>query len=287
RDGIGGNRELIAELSAATTAGSSGAGAAALRLQVGGGARTAAEVGDLLDAGVGRVVVGSAALERAGDVAAWLERFGPERIVLAFDVRMDSAADPRVRTRGWTADTDICLWDAVDRYASTGLRHVLCTDIARDGTFLGPNFELYRAAREHFPHLLWQASGGVSGADELVFYDIAASPGRRSVDRAWIHRVTALLDIPFCVAGGIRSVADAEAILEAGADKISINSPALENPDLIDELARRFGSQCVVVGVDSQRAPGAPHQAAGVHAFMVYQYTGDARRMRASGRSTL
>lgn len=125
------------------------------------------------------------------------------------------------------------------------------------------------------------------GADELVFYDIAASPARRSVDRAWIHRVTALLDIPFCVAGGIRSVADAGAILEAGADKISINSPALENPDLIDELARRFGSQCVVVGVDSQRAPGAPHQAAGVHAFMVYQYTGDARRMRASGRSTL
>ena len=125
------------------------------------------------------------------------------------------------------------------------------------------------------------------GADELVFYDIAASPGRRSVDRAWIHRVTALLDIPFCVAGGIRTVADAEAILEAGADKISINSPALENPDLIDELARRFGSQCVVVGVDSQRAPGAPPQAADVHAFMVYQYTGDARRMRASGRSTL
>jgi len=124
------------------------------------------------------------------------------------------------------------------------------------------------------------------GADELVFYDIAASPGRRSVDRAWIQRVTELLDIPFCVAGGIRSVADAEAILEAGADKISINSPALENPDLIDELARRFGSQCVVVGVDSQRAPGAPPQAADVHAFMVYQYTGDARRMRPSGRAT-
>src|SRR5205085_3830139 len=77
------------------------------------------------------------------------------------------------------------------------------------------------------------------------------------------------------------------AILEAGADKISINSPALENPDLIDELARRFGSQCVVVGVDSQRAPGAPPQGADVHAFMVYQYTGDARRMRSSGRSTL
>lgn len=115
------------------------------------------------------------------------------------------------------------------------------------------------------------------GADELVFYDIAASPSRRSVDRAWIRRVTEILDIPFCVAGGIRSVADAEAVLEAGADKISINSPALESPGLIDELAKRFGSQCVVVGIDSQRSPG----------FMVYQYTGDPRRMRPSGRTTL
>lgn len=115
------------------------------------------------------------------------------------------------------------------------------------------------------------------GADELVFYDIAASPSRRSVDRAWIRRVTEILDIPFCVAGGIRSVADAEAVLEAGADKISINSPALESPGLIDELAKRFGSQCVVVGIDSQRSPG----------FTVYQYTGDPRRMRPSGRTTL
>src|SRR5205807_2383465 len=70
--------------------------------------------------------------------------------------------------RDWTADADICLWDAVERYASTGLRHVLCTDIARDGTFLGPNFELYRAARKRFPHLLWQASGGVSSAADLA-----------------------------------------------------------------------------------------------------------------------
>lgn len=115
------------------------------------------------------------------------------------------------------------------------------------------------------------------GADELVFYDIAASPSRRSVDRAWIRRVTEILDIPFCVAGGIRSVADAEAVLEAGADKISINSPALESPGLIDELARRFGSQCVVVGIDSQRSTG----------FAVYQYTGDPQRMRPSGRTTL
>ena len=90
------------------------------------------------------------------------------------------------------------------------------------------------------------------GADELVFYDITASPEERSVDRRWITRVAEVLDIPFCVAGGIRSVADAEEVLRNGADKISINSPALADPALITDLARRFGSQCVVVGIDSR-----------------------------------
>jgi imidazole glycerol-phosphate synthase subunit HisF len=118
------------------------------------------------------------------------------------------------------------------------------------------------------------------GADELVFYDITASPEHRVVDASWVRRVAALLDIPFCVAGGIRSVADAEAVLTAGADKISVNSPALEFPDLIDELALRFGSQCVVVGIDSQRS-------AADQPFCAYQYTGDRERMRWSGRRTL
>jgi len=79
------------------------------------------------------------------------------------------------------------------------------------------------------------------GADELVFYDITASPDGRSVDRAWVDRVAAVIDIPFCVAGGIRSVEDAENVLNKGADKISINSPALANPRLITDLARRYG----------------------------------------------
>ena len=89
------------------------------------------------------------------------------------------------------------------------------------------------------------------GADELVFYDIGASPEGRSVDREWVSRVSALLDIPFCVAGGIRDVETARAVLYAGADKISINSPALERPALISELADAFGVQCIVVGIDS------------------------------------
>ncbi len=89
------------------------------------------------------------------------------------------------------------------------------------------------------------------GADELVFYDITASPQRRRVDAAWVSQIARELDIPFTVAGGIGSLEDAQAILAAGADKISVNSPALANSDLINVLARRFGSQCVVVGIDS------------------------------------
>ena len=94
------------------------------------------------------------------------------------------------------------------------------------------------------------------GADELVFYDITASPEGRSVDREWVHKVARVLDIPFCVAGGIRSVEDAEAVLNACAEKISINSPALADPDLINALSARFGAQCVVVGIDSQTIQG-------------------------------
>ena len=116
------------------------------------------------------------------------------------------------------------------------------------------------------------------GADELVFYDITASPEQRSVDRSWITRVARVLDIPFCVAGGIRSVEDAEAALNAGAEKISVNSPALAEPALIDRLAQRFGTQCVVVGVDSQTVGDD---------YLVYQYTGDPNRSRSTARRTL
>ncbi|MEJ7746465.1 MAG: imidazole glycerol phosphate synthase subunit HisF [Luteimonas sp.] len=117
------------------------------------------------------------------------------------------------------------------------------------------------------------------GADELVFYDITASPQGRSVDREWIDRIAQVLDIPFCVAGGIRSAADARGVLHAGVDKISINTPALERPALIGELAAAFGSQCVVVGIDSQRDPDGE--------WRVRSHTGDPDAMRAPGRRTL
>jgi cyclase len=115
------------------------------------------------------------------------------------------------------------------------------------------------------------------GADELVFYDITASPQRRSVDTSWVERVAEAIDIPFCVAGGIRDVATARAVLHAGADKVSVNSPALERPELISELADAFGSQCVVVGIDSIRDG---------ELLRVRQYTGDPDNMVDPRRDT-
>ena len=117
------------------------------------------------------------------------------------------------------------------------------------------------------------------GADELVFYDITASPEGRSVDRQWVERVARVIDIPFCVAGGIRSVDDARAVLHAGADKVSINTPALDRPELIGEIAEVFGVQCVVVGIDSLRDEDGQ--------WRVRQYTGDPSRTRALAKRTL
>jgi cyclase len=115
-------------------------------------------------------------------------------------------------------------------------------------------------------------------ADELVFYDITASSDQRTVDRGWIERIARVIDIPFCVAGGIRTVEDGRRVLNGGADKISINSPALESPELITTMAYAFGSQAVVVGVDSRREDGD---------WFVYQYTGDPSKTRATRRRTL
>ena len=116
------------------------------------------------------------------------------------------------------------------------------------------------------------------GADELVFYDITASPEGRSVDVDWVRRVSETIDIPFCVAGGIRSIEAAGRVLSQGADKISINTPALENPQLIDGLVRAFGSQCVVIGVDSIAEGGS---------YTVRSHTGTPDHMRSPGRETL
>ena len=154
-------------------------------------------------------------------------------------------------------------------------RIVACLDV-KDGVVVkGVKFRGHEPMGEPVALALRYRDQGV---DELVFYDITASAEGRRVSRDWVARTAAALDIPFCVAGGIRSVADAEELLNAGADKISVNSPALERPELITELSRRFGEQCVVVGVDSRRENGDD---------WVYQYTGLAEKTVAAKRRAL
>jgi phosphoribosylformimino-5-aminoimidazole carboxamide ribotide isomerase len=158
RDGVLANREVIADLAAQ----------GGPRLQVGGGIRSAEIVEDLISRGVERVVVGSAAVERPDEVIGWTSRFGADRICLALDVRHDGNGEPQLRTRGWRSATAISLWEALAVYPAAAVRHVLCTDIERDGALSGPNLDLYRAAVERLPRLAWQASGGVRDAADLA-----------------------------------------------------------------------------------------------------------------------
>ena len=158
RDGTQGNHAIIAQLAADGR----------VRLQVGGGVRSAQTVTSLLDAGVSRVVIGSLAVERPATVIEWLGQFGTERICLGLDVKRDDSGIPQVRTRGWTRDGGISLWQALDLYTPHGLKHVLCTDIDRDGALTGPGIALYCEALQRFPDLAWQASGGVRDAADLA-----------------------------------------------------------------------------------------------------------------------
>jgi len=139
----------------------------AVCLQVGGGVRSPSVIEKLLSAGVARVVIGSAAVERPAEVASWLKCFGKERICLAFDVRMD-ADQPQVHTHGWTRNRVLTLWDAIGAFPPGSLKYVLSTDIERDGTLRGPNLALYRFAMQHFPDFAWQASGGIRNAEDLT-----------------------------------------------------------------------------------------------------------------------
>lgn len=172
--GLGARLVHVVDLDGAR-AGSQGNAAAITRLaasgraalQVGGGVRDRDTVRRLLEAGVARVVVGSAAVSEPAEVESWLQEFGPGSVVLAFDVRLDDGGVPRLATHGWERQTALSLWDAVGRFEPHGLQHVLCTDVARDGALSGPNQALYRDAVRRFPAMRWQASGGVRDAGDL------------------------------------------------------------------------------------------------------------------------
>ncbi|AAZ28013.1 imidazole glycerol phosphate synthase subunit HisF [Colwellia psychrerythraea] len=155
-------------------------------------------------------------------------------------------------------------------------RIIPCLDV-RDGKVVkGVQFRNHEIIGDIVPLAKQYAE---AGADELVFYDITASSDGRVVDKSWVSRIAEVIDIPFCVAGGIKSENDAKEILMMGADKISINSPALRDPDLITRLADVFGQQCIVVGVDSFYNKETDE-------YQVYQFTGDEKRTQQTGWNT-
>jgi cyclase len=154
-------------------------------------------------------------------------------------------------------------------------RIIACLDVKGGRVVKGVRFEGHADAGDPAELALRYRD---EGADEIVIYDIAASAEGRTIGYAWLASVARVLDVPLCVAGGIRTLDQAMACLEHGADKVSINSPALERPDFIDELAGVAGSQCVVVGVDSRRVGDD---------WMTFQYTGDAATMKRTPRRML
>jgi phosphoribosylformimino-5-aminoimidazole carboxamide ribotide isomerase len=158
RDGTPGNRDLIRQM----------AGQARIRVQLGGGLRTRESAEGAVQDGVSRVVLGSAAVEQPQLLRDLLEAHGADGVCLAVDVRVDESGVPRVRTRGWVRELPLSLWEVLESFSDTALRHVLCTDIARDGAMAGPSLVLYRQAQQYFPHIAWQASGGVRSAADLA-----------------------------------------------------------------------------------------------------------------------
>jgi phosphoribosylformimino-5-aminoimidazole carboxamide ribotide isomerase len=166
--------------------------AAPQRVQTGGGVRDEADVTKRLDSGADRVVVGSVVVLQPGRFAGWLKDFGPEHLVAALDVTVDEDGTPWPRAQGWTQGSGRTLWQLLDYLADMGLRHLLCTDIGRDGALTGPNLGLYREIRQRFPKLRLQASGGVSSIDDLQ--DLAATGAAAAITGK------ALLDGRFTVA---------------------------------------------------------------------------------------
>lgn len=138
-----------------------------MRFQCGGGIRTKQDVQGLLDAGVERVVIGSLAVTEPQLVEQWMSEFGPDHIVLALDINIDQAGNKFVATHGWQKDSGVSIESLIERYSKVGLKHVLCTDISRDGTLQGANDALYSQVSKQFPHIQWQASGGIGSLHDI------------------------------------------------------------------------------------------------------------------------
>jgi len=140
---------------------------APLPVQVGGGVRTAADVKQLLAAGASRVVVGSVAIREPETVQGWLRTYGSDKIVLALDVAINAKGDKTLPSHGWIEESTITLEQVLDGFIAAGAKHVLCTDISKDGTLQGPNVALYAELVQKYPQIQWQASGGVGSLADI------------------------------------------------------------------------------------------------------------------------
>lgn len=178
RTGKQANHAIVSEIALGT----------GLSVQLGGGLRSRGDVAGWLSNGVSRCVIGSVAIREPGTVMTWIEEFGGDVIVLALDVKLSAGGTPMLTTQGWTEDAESSLWECIDAYGTAGIRHVLCTDVGRDGAMSGPNFELYAEILQRYPALQLQASGGVRDIDDLELLREIGTPaaitGRALLDGA-------------------------------------------------------------------------------------------------------
>jgi phosphoribosylformimino-5-aminoimidazole carboxamide ribotide isomerase len=138
------------------------------KIQIGGGVRTEQDVKDLLDTGAQRVVIGSTAVKEPEMVAGWMKKYGAEHIVLALDINIDAEGNKIVAVSGWQEASGQTIESLLDIYLAVGLKHVLCTDISKDGTLTGSNVDLYKELATAYPQIDWQASGGIGSLDDIA-----------------------------------------------------------------------------------------------------------------------
>ena len=238
-----------------------------LKVEVGGGIRNLETIEEYLAMGISRVIIGSAALKNPQLVKDAVNKFGCEKIAVGIDSK-----NGMVATEGWLESSDVHYIDLAKKMIEIGVKYFIVTDISKDGTLSGVNTiqlaELSKATKGQCNII---ASGGVhtiedikdpvlyaeeynkQGADEIVFYDITASFEGRGVFLDVVRETAKKVFVPLTVGGGIKTVDDIREALRAGADKVSVNSQAVQNPQLIKDGADIFGSQCICVGIDAKR----------------------------------